>query len=107
MASSELDQSHGESTSVGALNAGTASGGGALPRGVHTQMSIGQASGSAGGQPKHSDGVSVVDVDPTETQEWLDSIRYVLESKGVDRAVIYYTPLSKRRIVSAYKFRLW
>ena len=34
---------------------------------------------------KHSDGVSVVDVDPTETQEWLDSIRYVLESKGVDR----------------------
>ena len=63
-----MDQSHGESTSVGALNAGTASGGGALPRGVHTQMSIGQASGSAGGQPKHSDGVSVVDVDPTETQ---------------------------------------
>jgi pyruvate dehydrogenase E1 component len=49
-------------------------------------MSIGQASGSAGGQPKHSDGVSVVDTDPTETQEWLDSLRYVLESRGVDRA---------------------
>ena len=24
--------------------------------------------------------------DPTETQEWLDSLRYVLESRGVDRA---------------------
>ena len=67
------------------MNAGTASGGGALPRGVHTQMSIGQASGSPEASLKHSDGVSVVDVDPTETQEWLDSIRYVLESKGVDR----------------------
>ena len=86
MASSELDQSRGESNGVGAVNAGIASGGGALPRGGHTQMSIGQASGSAGGQPKHSDGVSVVDADPTETQEWLDSLRYVLESRGVDRA---------------------
>ena len=86
MASSELDQSRGESTGVGSVNAGTASGGGTLPRGGHTQMSIGQATGSAGGQPKHSDGVSVVDADPTETQEWLDSLRYVLESRGVDRA---------------------
>ena len=72
MASSELDQSQGESSGVRVVGAGTASGGGAVPRGIHTQMSIGQASGSAGGQPKHSDGVSVVDTDPTETQEWLD-----------------------------------
>ena len=27
-----------------------------------------------------------VDVDPAETREWLESLQYVLESKGRDRA---------------------
>ena len=77
----ELNWSHGESTSVGALNAGTASGGGALPRGVHTQMSIGQASGSAGGQRNILTGFAV-DVDPTETQEWLVPFATCWRAKG-------------------------
>jgi pyruvate dehydrogenase E1 component len=49
-------------------------------------MSIGQASSVTSGQPTQADGVAVVDTDPTETQEWLDSLRYVLESRGADRA---------------------
>ena len=28
----------------------------------------------------------LVDIDPTETQDWLDSLEYVLNSKGPDRA---------------------
>ena len=87
MASSELDQSRGEVAGVGAVdaNAGGA-GNGALPRAAQTQMSIGQASDSTSGQPQRADGVVAVDADPTETQEWLDSLRYVLESRGADRA---------------------
>jgi pyruvate dehydrogenase E1 component len=57
-----------------------------LPRGVHTPMSISQMGGSATGQPERSDGVSAVDADPTETSEWLDSLRYVINSRGDERA---------------------
>jgi pyruvate dehydrogenase E1 component len=49
-------------------------------------MSIGQVSDSSAGQPVPADGVSSVDGDPTETTEWLDSLRYVINSRGPDRA---------------------
>jgi len=49
-------------------------------------MSIGQVGDTASGQPELSDGVSAVDSDPTETREWLDSLRYVITSRGGDRA---------------------
>jgi len=85
MASSELDQSRSDGSGVGAV--GTEAGGDVtLPAAVHGQMSIGQASGSTSGQPIQADGATMVDADPTETQEWLDSLRYVLESRGADRA---------------------
>ena len=86
MASSELDQSRSGVSGVGAVDAEAASGNGALPPGAHGQMSIGQESDSTSGQPQRADGVVAVDADPTETQEWLDSLRYVLESRGADRA---------------------
>ena len=87
MASSELDQSRGGVSGVGAVDTEKeASGNGVLPPGAQAQMSIGQASGSTSGQPQPADGVVAVDADPTETQEWLDSLRYVLESRGADRA---------------------
>jgi len=57
-----------------------------LPRGAHAPMSIGQMGDTASGQPELSDGVSAVDSDPTETREWLDSLRYVISSRGGDRA---------------------
>jgi len=57
-----------------------------LPRGAHAPMSIGQVGETASGQPELSDGVSAVDSDPTETREWLDSLRYVINSRGGDRA---------------------
>ncbi|MEI6658737.1 MAG: pyruvate dehydrogenase (acetyl-transferring), homodimeric type, partial [Planctomycetota bacterium] len=41
---------------------------------------------NATGQPEVVDGVSAVDADPTETREWLDSLRYVINSRGGDRA---------------------
>ncbi len=57
-----------------------------LPRGAHAPMSIGQVGDVASGQPEVTDGVSSVDTDPTETREWLDSLRYVINSRGGDRA---------------------
>jgi len=57
-----------------------------LPPGAHAPMSCGQMGDSATGQPERSDGVSAVDSDPTETREWLDSLRYVITSRGGDRA---------------------
>jgi len=57
-----------------------------LPRGAHAPMSIGQMGDTASGQPELADGVSAVDADPTETREWLDSLRYVINSRGGDRA---------------------
>ena len=61
-------------------------GGSPLPRGAHAPMSIGQMGDNATGQPEVVDGVSAVDADPTETREWLDSLRYVINSRGGDRA---------------------
>ena len=49
-------------------------------------MAIGQMSDSTSGQPVRADGVAAVDADPTETTEWLDSLRYVINSRGSDRA---------------------
>ena len=46
-----------------------------LPRSAHAPMSIGQMGDTASGQPERADGVSAVDADPTETREWLDSLR--------------------------------
>jgi len=53
-----------------------------LSVGVHPQMSIGQMDI----QPVRTDGTMAVDSDPTETKEWLDSLRYVVSSRGSDRA---------------------
>jgi len=39
-----------------------------------------------GGQPEAADGTAAVDADPSETREWLDSLRYVVNSRGSDRA---------------------
>lgn len=38
----------------------------------------------------------VLDVDPAETAEWLDSFQYVLKSKGPDRAKFLLTMLQKK-----------
>jgi hypothetical protein len=38
----------------------------------------------------------VLDVDPAETAEWLDSFQYVLKSKGPDRAKYLLTMLQKK-----------
>jgi len=53
-----------------------------LSVGVLPQMSIGQMDI----QPVRTDGTMAVDSDPTETKEWLDSLRYVISSRGSDRA---------------------
>ena len=53
-----------------------------LSVGVLPQMSIGQMDI----QPVRTDGTTAVDSDPTETKEWLDSLRYVISSRGSDRA---------------------
>ena len=66
--------------------AGDANGTPALPRGAHAPMAISQVGEGASGQPEVVDGVSAVDTDPTETREWLDSLRYVINSRGGDRA---------------------
>ncbi|MBM4057529.1 MAG: hypothetical protein FJ275_04735, partial [Planctomycetes bacterium] len=57
-----------------------------LPRGAHASMAIGRMGEGGTGQPEVVDGVSAVDADPTETREWLDSLRYVINSRGGDRA---------------------
>ena len=57
-----------------------------LPRGAHAPIAIGQVGSAASGQPQPVDGVASVDADPTETREWLDSLRYVINSRGGDRA---------------------
>src|SRR5437879_678834 len=36
------------------------------------------------------------DIDPAETQEWLDSLRYVLESKGPERVSYLLSVLDER-----------
>ena len=36
------------------------------------------------------------DDDPQETQEWLDSLEYVLEAKGVERASYLFERLRER-----------
>ncbi len=83
MANPDIDETGSE---VADASGGAAVDGGALPRGAHAPMSIGQVSASATGQPELVDGVSAVDSDPTETREWLDSLRYVINSRGGDRA---------------------
>jgi pyruvate dehydrogenase E1 component len=75
MASPEIDQTASEIEQAQSL-----------PPGAHAPMSIGQVSDTASGQPERVDGVSAVDSDPTETREWLDSLRYVINSRGGDRA---------------------
>ena len=85
MSSSDIDHKH-NSASVEA-NQGDRDGNSTdLPRGAHAPMSIGQMGTEASGQPELADGVSEVDADPTETREWLDSLRYVINSRGGDRA---------------------
>ena len=84
MASPDIDQTGNDvADQAGDQGAGHANG---LPRGAHTPMSIGQMGDTATGQPVRTDGVSSVDADPTETREWLDSLRYVINSRGDDRA---------------------
>jgi pyruvate dehydrogenase E1 component len=84
MASPQIDETLGRTPGAGSAN-GQGSAGTGLPGG-HGPMSIGQAGDAAAGQPVPSDGVSAVDADPTETREWLDSLRYVISSRGGDRA---------------------
>jgi len=80
MASTDIDQS--DSVVAGPAEDAAAP----LPRGAHAPMSIGQAGDGSSGQPERMDGTSQVDADPTETREWLDSLRYVINSRGGDRA---------------------
>jgi pyruvate dehydrogenase E1 component len=79
MASPDIDHSGSEVS-------GPVEDGVVLPRGAHAPMSIGQAGDGSSGQPERADGISQVDSDPTETREWLDSLRYVINSRGGDRA---------------------
>ena len=37
-----------------------------------------------------------VDMDPAETQEWLDSLEYIIKSKGSDRAKYLLSALETR-----------
>jgi pyruvate dehydrogenase E1 component len=80
MPSPDVDQAARPVTPAGEAD------GGMLPRGAHSPMAIGQVGEGASGQPEVTDGVSSVDTDPTETREWLDSLRYVINSRGGDRA---------------------
>src|SRR5262245_32248518 len=41
-------------------------------------------------------GTEVPDVDPTETDEWLQSLDYILQSKGPERASYLLTKLEER-----------
>ena len=81
MSSPEIDQA-GQDVAEKAAGAS----GGDLPRGAHAPMAIGQVGEAGTGQPEKVDGVSAVDSDPTETREWLDSLRYVINSRGGGRA---------------------
>jgi len=47
---------------------------------------VGPMSIGSGGQPAPADGAVMVDQDPSETREWLDSLRWVIGSKGPQRA---------------------
>ena len=85
MSSSDIDHKH-NSASVEANQEDRDGNSTDLPRGAHAPMSIGQMGTEASGQPELADGVSEVDADPTETREWLDSLRYVINSRGGDRA---------------------
>ena len=76
MASPDVDES-GSDVDAQALQ---------LPRGAHAQMAIGRVTDTSAGQPVPVDGTAGVDTDPTETREWLDSLRYVLNSRGEERA---------------------
>jgi pyruvate dehydrogenase E1 component len=80
MSSPDIDQAARTASPAGDAD------GVSLPRGAHAPMAIGQMSDGASGQPELTDGVSSVDADPTETREWLDSLRYVINSRGGDRA---------------------
>jgi len=85
MPSPDIDQtSHDAAAGTG--DAGNGQGDVSLPRGAHAPMAIGQMGAAASGQPELVDGVASVDADPTETREWLDSLRYVINSRGGDRA---------------------
>ena len=57
-----------------------------IPGGAHAPMSIGRVTEGSAGQPVPVDGTAGTDSDPTETREWLDSLRYVLNSRGEQRA---------------------
>jgi len=85
MSSSDIDQKN-NSVSVEANQTDREGHPADLPRGAHAPMSISQMGTEASGQPELADGVSEVDADPTETREWLDSLRYVINSRGGDRA---------------------
>jgi pyruvate dehydrogenase E1 component len=84
MATPDIDHTGSQVADL-AARGGTSNGAG-HPGGAHAPMSIGQVSDSTTGQPELVDGVSSVDADPTETREWLDSLRYVINSRGGDRA---------------------
>jgi pyruvate dehydrogenase E1 component len=86
MASPNIDQTGSDVVEGADASNGHSGAGGELPRGGHAPMSIGQMSDSTSGQPVPADGVAAVDADPTETTEWLDSLRYVINSRGSDRA---------------------
>jgi pyruvate dehydrogenase E1 component len=85
MSSPDIDQTSHDKA-AGAGDSGNGQGDVTLPRGAHAPMAIGQMGSAASGQPQPVDGVASVDADPTETREWLDSLRYVINSRGGDRA---------------------
>jgi pyruvate dehydrogenase E1 component len=71
---------------VGAAANGALRMGGRSELDAATQLSIGQMGDAATGQPQPADGVAAIDADPTETREWLESLRYVVQSRGGERA---------------------
>jgi pyruvate dehydrogenase E1 component len=85
MSSPDIDQTSHDAA-AGTSESGNGHGDVSLPRGAHAPMAIGQVGAAASGQPEPVDGVASVDGDPTETREWLDSLRYVINSRGGDRA---------------------
>jgi pyruvate dehydrogenase E1 component len=86
MASRNVDETGSEVVEAAGFANGHGGGGAAGPQGGLGPMSIGQVSDSSAGQPVPAAGVTAVDSDPTETTEWLDSLRYVINSRGSDRA---------------------
>ena len=50
----------------------------------------------AAGIPEEELASSIVDIDPAETQEWLESLEYVLKTRGAERVKYLLDRLDKK-----------